>query len=179
MGYREPHIWTDVLQGAAEMLEEGGILFMYDTEAWPHMIFQQHSTADVVSDCGNSCCWRKEDVTDQVHRCVQSLAMALASQHETRCAASQTTEEKWGDFANVEKMKDHITKADLDLELIEKDEPVDWSDDVDGRMFTLVFKKVKAPKRKSLEWLIQKADDFKQAGNSGSFGELWPVEGWE
>ena len=104
-------------------------------------------------------------------------AMALASQHETRCAASQTTEEKWGDFANVEKMKDRITKADLDLEFIEKDEPVDWSDDADGRMFTLVFKKVKVPKRKSLEWLIQKADDFKQAGNSGSFGELWPVEG--
>ena len=105
VGYREPHIWTDVLQGAAELLEEGGILFMYDTE-------------------------------------------------------------KWGDFANVEKMKDHITKAELDLEFIEKDEPVDFSDDVDGRMFTLVFKKVKAPKRKSLEWLIQKADDFKQAGNS-------------
>ena len=32
VGYREPHIWTDVLQGAAELLEEGGILFMYDTE---------------------------------------------------------------------------------------------------------------------------------------------------
>ena len=92
----------------------------------------------------------------------------------TDAQISYPTEEKWGDFANVEKMKDHITKAELDLEFIEKDEPVDFSDDVDGRMFTLVFKKVKAPKRKSLEWLIQKADDFKQAGNSGLFGELGP-----
>ena len=106
---------------------------------------------------------------------MQSLAMALPSQHENRCAnLKQTTEEKWGDFANVEKMKDHITKAELDLEFIEKDEPVDFSDDVDGRMFTLVFKKVKAPKRKSLEWLIQKADDFKQAGNSGPVCAVMP-----
>ena len=33
-GYREPLIWTDVLQGAAQLLEEGGILLMYDTETW-------------------------------------------------------------------------------------------------------------------------------------------------
>lgn len=27
----EPHIWTDVLHGANDMLEEGGILIMYDS----------------------------------------------------------------------------------------------------------------------------------------------------
>eukprot|EP00435_Cladocopium_sp_Y103_P069818 s419_g34.t1 len=105
VGYRQPYIWADVLQGASQILEKDGILLMYDTE-------------------------------------------------------------KWGDFGDVEKMKDQIKKAELDLELIEREEPVDFSDDPDGRMFTLAFKKTGASQRKSLQWLIQKAEDFKQAGNS-------------
>lgn len=105
VGYREPYIWADVLQGASQILEKGGILLMYDTE-------------------------------------------------------------KWGDFGDVEKMKDHLKQAELDLELIEREEPVDFSDDPDGRMFTLAFKKTGASQQKSLQWLIQKAEDFKQAGNS-------------
>ena len=32
VGYREPYIWADVLQGASQILEHGGILLMYDTE---------------------------------------------------------------------------------------------------------------------------------------------------
>jgi hypothetical protein len=32
-------------------------------------------------------------------------------------------------------------------------------------MFTLAFKKTGASQQKSLQWLIQKAEDFKQAGN--------------
>ena len=32
VGYREPYIWADVLQGATQLLEEGGILLMYDTD---------------------------------------------------------------------------------------------------------------------------------------------------
>jgi len=74
-------------------------------------------------------------------------------------------QEKWGDFGDVEKMKDHLKQAELDLELIEREEPVDFSDDPDGRMFTLAFKKTGASQQKSLQWLIQKAEDFKQAGN--------------
>ena len=81
--------------------------------------------------------------------------------------------EKWGDFADVDKMKDHINKAGLDLELIDRDEPVDFSDDPDGRMFTLAFKKTKAPSHKSVDWLLQKADDLKQAGNSHLEQNSW------
>ncbi|CAK9036900.1 Uncharacterized protein SCF082_LOCUS21917 [Durusdinium trenchii] len=105
VGYREPLIWTDVLQGAAQLLEEGGILLMYDTE-------------------------------------------------------------KWGDFANVEKMTQQIKKAQLDLELLERQEPVDFSDDPDGRMFTVAFRKTGSSARKSCEWLVEKAEQLKQAGNS-------------
>lgn len=86
-------------------------------------------------------------------------------------------QEKWGDFGDVEKMKDHLKQAELDLELIEREEPVDFSDDPDGRMFTLVFKKTGASQRKSLQWLIQKAEDFKQAGNRAlsSEGLMFPT----
>ena len=63
-------------------------------------------------------------------------------------------QEKWGDFGDVEKMKDHLKQAELDLELIEREEPVDFSDDPDGRMFTLAFKKTGASQQKSLQWLI-------------------------
>ena len=33
VGYKEPYIWTDVLQGAAPLLEDGGILLLYDSES--------------------------------------------------------------------------------------------------------------------------------------------------
>lgn len=105
VGYKEPYIWTDVLQGAAPLLEEGGILLLYDSE-------------------------------------------------------------KWGDFANVDKMGKFIEEQHLDLELVDKQEPVDYSGDVDGRMFILVFKKTKRTARKPITWLLQRAEDFKQAGNS-------------
>ena len=32
VGYKEPSIWSDVLQGAAPLLEEGGILLLYDSD---------------------------------------------------------------------------------------------------------------------------------------------------
>eukprot|EP00913_Durusdinium_trenchii_P010255 g9616.t1 len=122
VGYREPLIWTDVLQGAAQLLEEGGILLMYDTETW--------------SDLQIGRLWYMRN------------------------------EEKWGDFANVEKMTQQIKKAQLDLELLERQEPVDFSDDPDGRMFTVAFRKTGSSARKSCEWLVEKAEQLKQAGNS-------------
>ncbi|CAJ1328579.1 unnamed protein product, partial [Effrenium voratum] len=105
VGYMEPHIWTDVLHGANDMLEEGGILIMYDSE-------------------------------------------------------------KWGDFANVEKTKEHLQKQNLALQFLERKEPVDFSGDPDGRMFVMVFKKTRPAEGKGLAWLLQKAEDLKHTGNS-------------
>ena len=76
------------------------------------------------------------------------------------------SKEKWGDFANIDQMNKFIQEQHLDLELVDKQEPVDYSGDVDGRMFILVFKKTKRTARKPIAWLLQRAEDFKQAGNS-------------
>ena len=54
MGYREPYIWADVLQGASQILEKGGILLMYDTETWTKLSrkegFGMHVQASVCQD---------------------------------------------------------------------------------------------------------------------------------
>jgi len=34
VGYRDPEIWKDMVRGAADLLEEGGVLFLYDTSKW-------------------------------------------------------------------------------------------------------------------------------------------------
>ena len=84
----------------------------------------------------------------------------------SRVPVHDGSKEKWGDFANVGKMSKFIEEQHLDLELVDKQEPVDYSGDVDGRMFVLVFKKKKRTARKPITWLLQRAEDFKQAGNS-------------
>ena len=73
------------------------------------------------------------------------------------------SKEKWGDFANIDQMNKFIQEQHLDLELVDKQEPVDYSGDVDGRMFILVFKKTKRTARKPIAWLLQRAEDL-QAG---------------
>ena len=54
VGYREPYIWADVLQGASQILEKGGILLMYDTETWTKLSrkegFGMHVQASVCQD---------------------------------------------------------------------------------------------------------------------------------
>ena len=51
----------------------------------------------------------------------------VASRHP-RPVISADSEEKWGDFGNVAKMTEQIQKADLGLELLERDEPVDFAE---------------------------------------------------
>ena len=63
-------------------------------------------------------------------------------------------------------MNKFIAEQRLDLELVDRQEPVDYSDDVDGRMFILVFRKTAQTACKSVSWLLQHAEDLKQAGNS-------------
>ena len=63
-------------------------------------------------------------------------------------------------------MSDFIKTQQLALELVDRQEPVDYAGDADGRMFILVFKKTSKTACKSPTWLLQRAEDFKQAGNS-------------
>eukprot|EP00392_Amoebophrya_sp_AT5.2_P003070 g3075.t1 len=50
--------------------------------------------------------------------------------------------EKWGGFADRTRMEGYVKKKGLALEFVERSEPVDYRDDPDGRMFTLVWKKL-------------------------------------
>eukprot|EP00928_Gymnodinium_smaydae_P023950 TRINITY_DN19551_c0_g1_i1.p1 TRINITY_DN19551_c0_g1~~TRINITY_DN19551_c0_g1_i1.p1 ORF type:complete len:486 (-),score=69.06 TRINITY_DN19551_c0_g1_i1:93-1550(-) len=49
--------------------------------------------------------------------------------------------EKWGKFANIPAMEKFVASEDLLLEFVEKNEPIDYGDDRDGRMFIVLFRK--------------------------------------
>ena len=66
----------------------------------------------------------------------------------------------------MDKMNQFIKEQQLDLELIDRQEPINYSGDPDGRMFILVFRKTKKTACKSVTWLLQHAADLKHAGNS-------------
>lgn len=122
--------------------------------------------------CASRCCKVAREGRYSSHVRLSSLPQELVE-----CEA----EEKWGDYGDVEKMKQQIQNAGLDLELIERDsrqgvsltrcdqdEPVDYSSDTDGRMFLLVFRKTASGQRRSTSWLRTRAEELKQEGNSHS-----------
>jgi len=74
--------------------------------------------------------------------------------------------EKWGGYADEMAMATHITENKLDLKLLAKEEPVDFSDDPDGRMFILVFQKTLKGRCKTSSWLVKRAGQLKDQGNS-------------
>jgi len=53
--------------------------------------------------------------------------------------------EKWGQFAKISAMEAFVSSKSLALEFVEKSEPIDYVDDPDGRMFTVVFRKKGKP----------------------------------
>ena len=63
-------------------------------------------------------------------------------------------------------MATYIRKHDLDLQLVAKEEPIDYFDSPDGRMFILVLRKTSASCRQSCLWLIEKAERLKDEGNA-------------